>query len=61
MLGNTEYSNISIHSCRQEILQTYMLALCAFVTSSLILVYLKVITNIKYYNSRSVFFNGRHN
>ena len=47
MLSKPDYKNISIDKYYQVILQTFMLSLCVFVTRSLILVYLKVISNIQ--------------
>ena len=46
MLANPEYNNISIDNYYQEIFQTFMLALCVFITHSLTLVYLEVRANI---------------
>ena len=46
MSENPDYNNISIDNYKQERLKIFMSAFCLFVTSSLTLVYLKVIANI---------------
>ena len=46
MLVNPEYHKISIVKYYQEILQTIMLELCVFISSSLNLVYMQVISYI---------------
>ena len=39
MLDNTDYNNISIDIYKQEILPTFMLALCELIKGSLLIVY----------------------
>ena len=45
MLANTINKNIFNYNCYQEILHTFMLSLCVFITGLLTLVYLEVIAN----------------
>ena len=51
MLASPDNDNISIHSYYQEILQKFMLVLYVFITHSLTLVYLSVISDIQCYIS----------
>ena len=46
MLANPDFKNILIHYLKQEILQTFMLAFCLYITSSFTIIYLEVIANI---------------
>ena len=52
MLANTDYKKIPIRNYYQEILQTFMLELRVFVTTSSTLLYLEVIYNIQCYISQ---------
>ena len=47
MLDNPEYNYILTEKFDLERLQTFMSSLCVYITISLILVYLEVITNIQ--------------
>ena len=47
MLSNTDYNKVSIDNRKQEILMTFMFALNLYVTSSLTLVYLELISKIQ--------------
>ena len=49
MLANPDFNNISIDDYKQYILPKFMFELCVFVTSSLTILYVEVIDNIKYY------------
>ena len=48
MLFNHDYNNISIDNYKREMFQTFMLTLRVYVTYSLTLVYLEVISKIQY-------------
>ena len=52
MLANSGYNNISIENYNQEIMNIFMLSLRLYVTSSLALVYLEIISNIQCYISQ---------
>ena len=47
MLTNPDYNKISIDNYKQEIFLEFMLALYLYVTTSLIMLYLEVISNIQ--------------
>ena len=49
MLANPDYSNISIDDYKWEILQTFKLSFCVYITCPLNLVYHELIANIQYY------------